>query len=139
MASKKKAKKSVKKAVKKTVKKKLIKRAAKKTIKKVAKKKSLKKSPAKKKPAVKKAPKTEGTFIGDVTHYFPHVQAAVIKMKGPLTRGDTIKIKGHTTDITQTVTSIQIDRVDIQTAKKGDEIGLLVSSRCRQADKVYKL
>jgi len=34
---------------------------------------------------------------------------------------------------------MQIDRVDIQTAKKGDEIGLQVSSRVRQQDKVYKI
>ncbi|MFH1281736.1 MAG: translation elongation factor-like protein, partial [Candidatus Omnitrophota bacterium] len=72
-------------------------------------------------------------------HYFPHVQAAVIKLKSPLTKGDTIKIKGHTTDVTQVVSSMQIDRVDIQTAKKGDEIGLLVNSRTRQEDKVYKI
>jgi len=104
--------------------------------------KSLRKAqgkPVKKLSTRKKTAKSEGNLIGEVTHYFPHVQAAVIKMKGPLTRGDTIKVKGHTTDLTQIVTSMQIDRVDIQTAKKGDEIGLLVSSRVRQADKVYKL
>ncbi len=143
MASRKKIKKSAKKSAKKTLKKKskkIIKKPAKKTIRKSPKKKIAKKKPAKKQKTVtKKTPKTEGKFIGDVTHYFPHVQAAVIKMKGPLTRGDTIKIKGHTTDLTQIVSSIQIDRVDIETAKKGDEIGLLVSSRVRQADKVYKL
>jgi hypothetical protein len=33
---------------------------------------------------------------------------------------------------------MQIDRVPINTAKKGDEIGLLVNSRVRQHDVVYK-
>jgi translation elongation factor EF-Tu-like GTPase len=60
-------------------------------------------------------------------------------LKGPLAKGDTVKIKGHTTDLTQIVSSMQIDRVDIETAKKGDEIGLLVSTRVRQQDKVYKI
>ncbi len=98
--------------------------------------KSLRKKQGK---SAKKAPKAEGNLIGEITHYFPHVQAAVIKLKAPLAKGDTVKIKGHTTDLTQVVTSLQIDRVDITEAKKGDEIGLLVSSRVRQQDKVYKV
>ncbi len=124
-------------------KKKKVKKAAKKITKKAvkkAKKKLVKKRPAaKKKSPVKKAAKKEGNLIGTVTHYFPHVQAAVIKLKGPLAMGDTVKIKGHTTDLTQAVTSMQIDRVVISSAKKGDEIGLQVSSRVRQGDKTYKL
>ncbi len=138
LKKKKKVKKAAKKATKKTVKK-----AKKKLIKKrpVTKKKpALKKKPAsKKKPTIKKSAKQEGKLIGLITHYFPHVQAAVIKLKGPLTTGDKVKIKGHTTDITQAVTSIQIDRVVISNAKKGDEIGLQVISRVRQQDKVYKI
>ncbi|MFA7293804.1 MAG: translation elongation factor-like protein, partial [Candidatus Omnitrophota bacterium] len=59
--------------------------------------------------------------------------------KEPLAMGNTVKIKGHTTDLTQAVTSMQIDRVDISNAKKGDEIGLQVSSRVRQGDKAYKI
>ncbi|MFH1190980.1 MAG: hypothetical protein V1670_02135 [Candidatus Omnitrophota bacterium] len=121
--------------------KKNLKKAARKSTKKPLKKKSkpaAKKTQLAKKPA-KKSAKSEGKLIGLVTHYFPHVQAAVIKLKSPLTKGDTIKIKGHTTDVTQVVSSMQIDRVDIQTAKKGDEIGLLVNSRTRQEDKVYKI
>lgn len=140
MALKKKAK--VKKAAKK-----ITKKTAKKPKKKIIKKKpvtrkkpALKKKPAsKKRVAIKKAAKIEGKLIGLITHYFPHVQAAVIKLKGPLAAGDTVKIKGHTTDITQPVTSLQIDRVSILSAKKGDEIGLQVISRVRQQDKVYKI
>ena len=130
-----KVKKAAKKAVKKTTKKRPIKKKAVKS-KPTLKRKSLKK----RKPAVKKTPKKrEGKLIGSITHYFPHVQAAVIKLKGPLAMGDTVKIEGYTTDLTQIITSMQIDRVDISNAKKGDEIGLQVSSRVRQNDKVYKL
>ena len=125
--SRKSTKKLFKKLTKKVLKKK-IRKAVRKTVKKSA-----------KKPSIKKAPKVEGNLIGLITHYFPHVQAAVIKLKGPLAMGDTVKIKGFTTDLTQVVSSMQIDRVDIQTAKKGDEIGLQVSSRVRQQDKVYKI
>lgn len=127
-------KKKIKKAVKKINKKQPIKKRA------IKRNPALKKKPAsEKKPVVQKSAKEEGRLIGLITHYFPHVQAAVIKLKGPLAAGDKVKIKGHTTDITQVVTSIQIDRVAISSAKKGDEIGLQVSSRVRQQDKVYKL
>jgi len=139
LKKKKKVKKAAKKAVKGTVKKASKKRPIKK---KVAKRKPAlkKKTGLRKKPAAKKSPKKqEGKLVGLVTHYFPHVQAAVIKLKGPLVMGDTVKIKGHTTDLAQIITSMQINRVDISSAKKGDEIGLQVSSRVRQNDKVYKV
>ncbi len=119
----------------------------KKVIKKrLSKKKVIKKKPLKKarpklkaKPKIKPAGKIKKEkLIGAITHYFPHVQAAVIKLKAPLSVGDKIKIKGHTTDFTQVITSMQIDRVDITSAKPGQEIGLLVNSRVRQHDKVSK-
>jgi hypothetical protein len=97
--------------------------------------KRLKKRPARKKVAAKKV---KEDIIGRVTHYFPKVRAGVIKLKKPLSIGQTIKIKGHTTDFTQNITSMQIDHVPINSAKKGQEIGLLVNSRVRQHDLVYK-
>jgi translation elongation factor EF-Tu-like GTPase len=128
---KKKTVKAKKKIVKKKVaKKKVVKKAIKKVVKKVA-----KKAPAKKKPASKKA---KENVIGLVTHYFPKVRAAVIKLKAPLSVGDTIKIKGHTTNFTQDITSMQMDRVPIDSGKKGEEVGLLVNSRVRQHDIVCK-
>jgi putative protease len=102
------------------------------------KRKILKKRIVKKRIVVKKAKEKEN-IIGTVTHYFPKVRAAVIKLKAPLAVGDTVKIKGHTTDFTQTITSIQIDHVPVNQAKKGQEIGLLVDSRARQHDTVYKV
>jgi hypothetical protein len=102
----------------------------------------LKKKVIKKKPTSKKAPakkKTVANAIGEITHYFPHVRAAVIKLKAPLLVGETIKIQGHTTDFKQVITSMQIDRVPIDEAKKGQEIGLLVESRVRQGDIVSKV
>ena len=131
-------------AKKKAIKRKIIKKAIKKkpvkksVIKKAkpAKKILKKKAPAEK---TKKAVKEEKGFLGEVAHYFPKVKAAVIKLKAPLAEGDKIKIKGHTSDFTQIVKSLQIDRVVISSAQKGDEIGLMVESRVRKGDKVTKL
>lgn len=128
----------VKKKKKTASKKKSVKRKA--IRKRITKKKITKKG--RKKAAVKKASaikKEKENIIGTVTHYFPKVNAGVIKLKAPLAIGDTIRIKGHTTDFTQEITSLQIDRVPIQQAKKGEEIGLLVNSRVRKHDIVSKV
>lgn len=128
---------SKKKHPKKIDKKKVIKRkVSKKAVKKTPKKKLIKKKQVKTK---KTAKKQKENIIGIVTHYFAKVRAAVIKLKAPLSIGDTIKIKGHTTDFTQSINSMQIDRVPITNAKKGQEIGILVNSRARQHDIVTKV
>jgi len=114
-----------KKIVKKTVKKT---KPARKTVKKAI----LKRSINKQKKLISEP------VIGKVTHYFPHVNAAVIKLKSQLSAGDCIQIKGHTTDFKETVASMQIDHKPVKEAKKGQEIGLLVLSRVRRGDTVYK-
>ena len=108
------------------------------------KKRSKKKvSRASRKKAVKARPKPQkekGQLIGSITHYFPHVEAAVLVVKqGTLKNGDTILIKGHTTRFEEIVESMQIDRAPIAEAKKGDEIGLRVRERVREHDQVYKI
>ena len=122
MAPRKKKKKVTKKK-KRTIKRRVVRKA--KPRKKVSKKKVSKK--------IKKQP-----VVGIITHYFPQVRAGVIKLKLPLSVGDVIKIKGHTTDFTQVITSMQINHVPVDSAKKGAEIGILVNSRVRHNDIVYK-
>ncbi|MEA3347308.1 MAG: hypothetical protein U9Q21_04410 [Candidatus Auribacterota bacterium] len=88
----------------------------------------------------KRAVEELGEVIGEVTHFFPHVNAAVIKLKkDTLSPGDTIYIKGHTTDFEQKIKSMQVDHTPIQKAEKGQEIGLKVKSKVRHGDKVYKV
>lgn len=78
--------------------------------------------------------------IGVVTHYFGHVKVAAIKLTGgDLSIGDTIHIKGHTTDMTTKVTSMQINHVPVQTARVGDAVGVVVPEHAREHDKVYKV
>ena len=114
-------------------------------MKKSTKKKAVKRKTVKKKISrvPKKAILSKGApsleVIGKVTHFFPKVKAGVVKItKGTLAVGDTIHIKGHTTDFKQKVASIQLDRVPLRKAVKGQEVGLRVKSRVRQHDMVYK-
>lgn len=134
---------------KKSTKKKIVKKSApkKKPVKKLkpkvksrvkARAKTVKTKKANPKPRTKISVKNDNV-IGKIIHYFPHVKAAVIKLSAPLSVGEKIKIKGHTTDFTQVITSMQMDRVDITSAKPKEEIGLLVNSRVRQHDTVYKI
>ncbi|MGB2705982.1 MAG: hypothetical protein WBC74_03925 [Candidatus Omnitrophota bacterium] len=81
-----------------------------------------------------------GEPIGEITHFFPHVKAGVIKLKkDTLSVGDTIYIKGHTTDFEQKIKSMQVNHAPIEKASKGQEIGFKVKSKVRHGDKVYKL
>ncbi|MBN1353939.1 MAG: hypothetical protein JW994_04655 [Candidatus Omnitrophica bacterium] len=81
-----------------------------------------------------------GEPIGEVTHFFPHVKAAVIKIKKEtLSVGDTLYIKGHTTDFEQKIKSMQVNHSPVDVAKRGQEIGLKVRSKVRHGDKVYKV
>lgn len=85
-------------------------------------------------------PEAVGQEIGAVVGYFAHVGAAVIDIKkGALKVGDTIWVKGHTTDLKQTVDSIQVDHKPVTEATPGQQVGLKVSDRVRRHDLVYKL
>lgn len=128
-----------KKTKKKVVKRKAIRKTAPRKKKAMVKRKPVKKASGRKAAKAKPKKKIEGNVVGIITHYFPKVRAAVVKLKATLVVGDTIKVKGHTTDFTQNITSLQIDRVPVDSAKKGEEIGLLVDSRVRQHDVVYKV
>jgi putative protease len=117
-------------AVKKT------KKTVKKKAQKVAKKKTIAKAVSAK-VAAKPSPALQ--VAGEVTHFFPHVSAAVIKLSTELKSGDMINIKGHTTDFKQTIESMQIDHVPVNEARKGAEIGVKVKDRVRIGDTVYKI
>lgn len=90
--------------------------------------------------AAKKAAGPRLEKIGKVTHYFPRVKAAAVMiLKNSLKVGDEICVKGHTTDFKEKVISMQLDRAPIEEGKKGQEIGLLVKSRVRIGDSVYRI
>jgi len=76
--------------------------------------------------------------IGKVFSYFNKIGVAAIKLDGALKVGDTIHIKGHTTDFEQKVESMQIEHKEVKSAKKGDDIGIKVKDRVRPGDIVYK-
>ncbi len=82
----------------------------------------------------------EEVKIGEVSHYFGKIQVAAIELTdGELSVGDKIHIKGHTSDFTQNIDSMQIDNADVTTAGKGSSIGIRVAEHARVGDTVYKV
>ena len=77
--------------------------------------------------------------VGVVNDYFAKVSVAGIDMTGNLKVGDTIHVKGHTTDFEQVVDSIQVEHEQLQEVKAGDAIGIKVKERCRGGDTVYRV
>lgn len=76
--------------------------------------------------------------IGKVTHYFDHLSVAVVKLAEDLSVGDSIHIKGGKTDFTQDVESMQVEHDQVENGKAGESVGLKVSEKVREGDKVYK-
>ncbi len=80
------------------------------------------------------------TEIGKVTHYFSKIGVAAIELTaGSLSVGDTIRIKGHTSDFTQKVDSMQVDNQAVSTAVPGNSVGIKVKEHAREHDLVYKV
>jgi putative protease len=126
--------------------------ARRKTAKKPPKKTPVRRAPAKKarpaaRPAAAKpvpvspaALPPPGERIGVVTHYFSHLLVAVVKLEAATLRvGDTIHIRGHTTDFKQRVDSLQVNHASVPEAGPNDDFGLKVREHAREHDVVYKV
>ena len=78
--------------------------------------------------------------IGDVIKFFGKIGVAAIRLsEGSLTVGDKIRIVGHTTDVSLTVDSMQVENQNVQEAGPGADIGIKVKDRVREHDAVYKV
>ena len=78
--------------------------------------------------------------VGEIIKYFGKINVAAIRLsEGSLKVGDTIHMVGHTTDVTQTIDSMQIENKNVQEAGPGADIGIKVKDRVREHDIVYKV
>ncbi len=76
--------------------------------------------------------------IGVVTHYFGKLGVAAIELtEGKLQVGDTIHVKGHTSDFTQTVDSMQLEHDTVESATAGENVGIKVVEHAREHDEVF--
>jgi len=90
----------------------------------------------KKKPVPAKAGKEEE--VGKVSHFFNNISVAIVKAGKAIAKGDELHFKGATSDFTQKVESMQIEKKEIEKAKKGNEFGMKVDDRVREGDTVFR-
>ncbi len=77
--------------------------------------------------------------VGRITHYFDNIGVAVIELSSALRQGDQIEIKGSLTNVTQRAASMQVSHLPVSVAQAGESIGLKVSGKVREGDRVYRL
>ena len=78
--------------------------------------------------------------VGTVVKFFAKPSVAAIEVSGGgIKKGDPLQYKGHTTDFTDVVSSMELDNKPIEEAKAGDLIGIKVKERVREGDRVYKV
>jgi translation elongation factor EF-1alpha len=77
--------------------------------------------------------------IGKVTHYFGQIGVAAVQLTGPLAVGDQIHVKGHTTDFSQTIDSLEIEHQKVSQAGPGDDVAFKVSDKARTGDQVFRV
>ena len=77
--------------------------------------------------------------VGRIGQFFAHPSVAVVDLSAPLKVGETVYVKGHTTDFQQVVESMQVDHAPVAQAQAGQSVGMKVAQRCRKHDVVYKL
>ena len=75
--------------------------------------------------------------IGVVTRYFHKIGVAAIMLEDALIVGSKIAIEGATTKFEMVVNSMQVDRAEIESGAKGQEIAIKVIDRVRENDVVY--
>jgi putative protease len=78
-------------------------------------------------------------MVGEVTHYFPKVGVAVVRVADELHSGDQVRISGPHENFSQRVSSMQIEHQTISSASKGQEVGMKVTQPVRAGDRVYRI
>lgn len=81
------------------------------------------------------------TKVGSIIHYFDKIGVGVLALENAGVKiGDSIRVgqKGDEATFTQTVESMQVDHKPVETAKKGDEVGLKLDQVAKKGTLVYK-
>ena len=98
-------------------------------------------TPVKPMPTPRPQPVPAEQRVGVVTHYYNHLSVATLRLEpgATLRVGDVIHILGHTTDFSQRVESLEVDRKPVLEVGPNDDFGLKVVDHAREHDIVFKV
>jgi len=78
--------------------------------------------------------------VAVIVKFFAKPSVAALEVtNGTIKKGDMLRYKGHTTDFTEEISSMEIDNQVVDEVKVGDLVGVRVKERVRENDKVYKV
>jgi len=77
--------------------------------------------------------------VGVVEHYFGRAGAAVVALSRPIRVGDTIHVRGQTTDFVQQVSRLALDGAPVREGTPPQSLGLRLEARARPGDRVYRI
>jgi putative protease len=83
-------------------------------------------------------PQPGETLVGVVDDYFSKVGVITLTLRAPVALGDRLSVRGHTTDVSQLLTSMQIEHKAVQRASTGDGIGVKIDGKSRRGDYVFR-
>ena len=75
--------------------------------------------------------------IGKITHYYGNIGVAIIELSGKLSVGDRVKFSHGEHEFEQVIESMQIEHKEIDSAKKGDVVGIKVEENVGDNVEVY--
>ena len=75
--------------------------------------------------------------IGKVTHYYGNIGVAIIELSGKLSVGDRVKFSHGEHEFEQVIESMQIEHKEIDSAKKGDVVGVKIGEKVSEGAEVY--
>ena len=78
-------------------------------------------------------------LVGSIERFFDHLSVAAIRLTDKLSVGDTIEIESGEYTLRQKVSSMQINRSEVESAGEGDDVGIKVSVPVPDGSRVYKL
>ncbi|MEM4272654.1 MAG: hypothetical protein QXH30_03615 [Candidatus Bilamarchaeaceae archaeon] len=81
------------------------------------------------------------TLVGKVSHYFGKLGVAALSLSGELKKGDRVKFeqKDGSTVLETTVSSMQINRKDVESAGPGDDAAIKVEGKVHEGNFVYRI
>lgn len=79
------------------------------------------------------------TLVGSVDRFFDKINVAAVMLTGDLKVGDTVEIENEDYALRQKVSSMQIDRKDVDEAYEGDDVGIKLRVPVSEGSSVYRL